>query len=850
MMEKANISKAGFSWLVKMAWRDGKTSWKKLTLFMASIVLGIAALVSIQSFSDNLKHNIASQSKSLMGSDFKIDTDKAPSDSLVAIMDSLGGFNAREIGFASMVAFTNNEGSKLAQIRGIEGSFPFYGTIETEPETAASSYQNQGTALVDATLMLQFGLKLGDTIKIGNATLPIGGALKSVPGSNSFSSSIAPPILIPYSYIEASGLVQTGSRLNFDFYFVAQPGTDLELLNEALNDKLRAIDADLDIHTSTSERLGRRYENFGKFLNLVAFIALLLGCMGIASAVYIYIKEKLRPIAILKCLGATKKQTFLIYLLQIGFVGLLSGFIGTLVGVMLQQVFPIILQDLLPVEVQISLVPRAILSSILLGILMSILFALYPLIGTIYTSPLQTLRIDGNNNSKSIKAGLFVLLAIFSFIFLFAYWLLKDLGFALAFLIGIIITFLILGGIAHGFMKAVKKFFPHSWGFVARTSMLNLYRPKNQTLVLVITIGIGTFLISTLFFSKNLLLAQASIERKSNSANMILLDIQNEQTEEVAAVIKDNTHPLIDNIPIVTMRIHSIGDRTVNQIREDSTSTIRGWVLSHEFRVTYRDSLIASETLQAGTFTPQVTGTNLIPISISDNLAEDTKVTVGDKITFNVQGVLINTIVGSIRAVDWSSLQPNFTVLFPRGVLESAPQFRVITTYVPNEQASAILQQELVTKFPNVSILDLRQILNVVEKLLNKISWIINFMAFFSILTGIIVLIGAVRTSKHQRIKESVLLRTLGAKSNQIIKMIALEYTYLGIIGSLTGILLSLFGSQLLALWIFQSPFIPSMIPFVVLFPLITLLVVAIGVANSRSVINNTPLEVLRKETK
>jgi putative ABC transport system permease protein len=850
MMEKANISKAGFSWLVKMAWRDGKTSWKKLTLFMASIVLGIAALVSIQSFSDNLKHNIASQSKSLMGSDFKIDTDKAPSDSLVAIMDSLGGFNAREIGFASMVAFTNNEGSKLAQIRGIEGSFPFYGTIETEPETAASSYQNQGTALVDATLMLQFGLKLGDTIKIGNATLPIGGALKSVPGSNSFSSSIAPPILIPYSYIEASGLVQTGSRLNFDFYFVAQPGTDLELLNEALNDKLRAIDADLDIHTSTSERLGRRYENFGKFLNLVAFIALLLGCMGIASAVYIYIKEKLRPIAILKCLGATKKQTFLIYLLQIGFVGLLSGIIGTLVGVMLLQVFAFILQELLPVEVQISLVPRAILSSILLGILMSILFALYPLIGTIYTSPLQTLRIDGNNNSKSIKAGLFVLLAIFSFIFLFAYWLLKDLGFALAFLIGIIITFLILGGIAHGFMKAVKKFFPHSWGFVARTSMLNLYRPKNQTLVLVITIGIGTFLISTLFFSKNLLLAQASIERKSNSANMILLDIQNEQTEEVAAVIKDNTHPLIDNIPIVTMRIHSIGDRTVNQIREDSTSTIRGWVLSHEFRVTYRDSLIASETLQAGTFTPQVTGTNLIPISISDNLAEDTKVTVGDKITFNVQGVLINTIVGSIRAVDWSSLQPNFTVLFPRGVLESAPQFRVITTYVPNEQASAILQQELVTKFPNVSILDLRQILNVVEKLLNKISWIINFMAFFSILTGIIVLIGAVRTSKHQRIKESVLLRTLGAKSNQIIKMIALEYTYLGIIGSLTGILLSLFGSQLLALWIFQSPFIPSMIPFVVLFPLITLLVVAIGVANSRSVINNTPLEVLRKETK
>ncbi|PKQ43788.1 ABC transporter permease [Confluentibacter flavum] len=848
MSRKTNISKADLGWLLKMAWRDGKTSWKKLMLFMASIVLGIAALVSIQSFSDNLKSNIASQSKSLMGSDFKIDSDKPASDSLVVIMDSLGGFDAREISFASMVAFPKNEGSKLAQVRGIEGSFPFYGSMETEPESAATTYQEQGAALVDATLMLQFGLKTGDTIKIGNATLPISGALKSVPGSNSFSISIAPPVVIPFNYIEASGLVQTGSRLDYEFYFVAKPEIDLDLLNEAIGERLDAIDADLDIHTTTSERLGRRYDNFGKFLNLVAFIALLLGCVGIASAVHIYIKEKLRSIAILKCLGATKKQTFLIYLIQIGFVGLVSGFIGTLVGLLLQQLFPLILEGLLPVEVQITLVPTAIYSGILLGVFMSVLFALYPLIGTIYTSPLQTLRIEENNNSKSTKAGLLVLTAIFSFIFLFAYWLLRDITFALAFLIGIIITFLILGGIAHGFMKAIKKFFPYSWGFVARTSMLNLYRPKNQTLVLIMTIGVGTFLISTLYFSKDLLLSQASIENKANSANMILLDIQNEQVDRVVATIADKGHPLIDNIPIVTMRIHSIAGKTVNEIREDTTSTIRGWALSHEFRVTYRDSLIASETLQSGTFTPQATAGNLVPISVSNDFAEDTKVTIGDKMTFNVQGVLINTVVGSIRLVDRSNIQPFFNVLFPRGVLEDAPQFRVLTMNVPNEQASAVLQQELVTKYPNVSILDLRQILKVVEELLSKIGWIINFMAFFSILTGIIVLIGAVRTSKHQRIRESVLLRTLGAKSNQILKMIALEYTYLGIIGSLTGILLSLVSSQLLALWIFETPFTPSIIPFVVLFPFITFLVVSIGIANSRSVINNTPLEVLRKE--
>ena len=208
----------------------------------------------------------------------------------------------------------------------------------------------------------------------------------------------------------------------------------------------------------------------------------------------------------------------------------------------------------------------------------------------------------------------------------------------------------------------------------------------------------------------------------------------------------------------------------------------------------------------------------------------------------------METKVGSIRKVDWSSMQVNFMILFPTGVLEKAPQFNVMTTYAPTEESSAALQRDLVKNFPNITILDLRQVFTIVEDILDKISWIINFMAFFSILTGFIVLIGSVRNSKYQRIKESVLLRTLGAKSKQILKITALEYVYLGLLGSLTGILLSLFGSQLLAIFIFKEPFIPSGIPFLVFLPAITILVVVIGLSNLKSVLQSPPLEVLRKE--
>ncbi|WP_246054265.1 MULTISPECIES: ABC transporter permease [Antarcticibacterium] len=849
MKTKKGSPAAGIGWLTKMAWRDGRASAKKLGLFVASIVLGIAAVVSIQSFGENLKDNIQLQSKALMGADFRIDSNNPPNERVMQIMDSLGGPEAREISFTSMAAFPATGAAKLVQVRGVEKAFPLYGQLETNPAAAAGNFVDKNSALVDATVMLQLGIKPGDSIKIGEITLPVTGSLSAVPGTTAIFSSVAPPVLIPYHLIEDTQLVQTGSRVGYDFYFRANEATNLERMDRVLGPKLDAQNADLDTHTSTSQRMGRRYENFGKFLNLVAFIALLLGCVGIASAISIYIKGKLKDVAVLKCIGASRRQTFLIYLIQIGAIGLVGGIIGTVLGLFLQQLFPLLLGDLLPVDVEMSFSPRVIAMGVLLGIFMSLLFALYPLMGTLYISPLQALRVQNEGKDNSGKAGLLVLGGIFLFILLFSYWLLEDWRYSFSFVLGIIITFSILAGVAKLFMKAIKKYFPSSWGFPARQSLLNLFRPQNQTLTLVLAIGVGTFLISTLYFTKDVLLAQASIEAQEDSPNMILLDVQTGQQDGVRQSIESQELKVMDDIPIVTMRVQSIKGRSISQIRQDTAANINRWVLNHEFRVTYRDSLIASETLEQGEWVEEATRGERVPISVSDNFADDAKVAVGDELSFNVQGVLLNTVVASVRTVDWSRMQMNFSIVFPAGILEDAPQFRVLTTSLPDEQTSAGLQQELVRNFPNVTIIDLRQVLTVVEGLLEKISWLINFMAFFSILTGIIVLLGAVRTSKYQRIRESVLLRTLGAKSKQILKILALEYIFLGALGAIAGILLSLISSQLLAWFLFETPFLPSWIPFLVLLPGIILLVLSIGLSNSMGVIRKAPLEVLRKGT-
>ncbi len=828
-----------------MAWRDAKASRVRLLLFMASIILGIAAVVSIQLFGQNLTANIQTQSKSLMGADFLIDTDQLPNERAQAIIDSLKP-DASEVNFVSMAAFPKNGGTKLVRIRGLKGDFPFYGTIKTQPVTAATSYQALGGALVDATLMLQYNLQAGDSIKVGEITLPIAGALNTIPGNNAVSSSVAPLVVIPFRFIADTELLQFGSRKEYQYFF-KQPNTPLAALEKKLQPMLEAENADLDTHTSTSSRLGRRYDNVGSFLNLTAFIALLLGCVGIASSVNIYIKEKIKAIAVLKCLGASRKQSFLIFLIQIAGIGILGGIIGTAIGVGLQELFPIVLKEFLPFDITISITAQPLIIGVLLGLVMSVLFALLPLLRTWYVSPLEVLRFSGDTSKQSAKARYIAIAVIVLFLYSFSYWLLKDWLFALAFIGGILVTFGILAGIAIGSMNVVKKYFPKGAGFTTRQSLLNLFRPNNQTIVLLVAIGLGTFLISTLYFTKDILLDKAALGQTSESANLITLDVQPDQVVEVEKTFTANDLTVLDNIPIVTMRMHSIKNELVNSLRRDSTSQVKGWLLNHEFRTTYRSELTNSEEIMAGEWVAVHKADDTIQISISDNLANDAKVTIGDPIVFNVQGVLMETVVTSIRKVDWTNLQPNFSIVFPKGVLENAPQFNVLATYAPTEASSAKLQRELVTKFPNVSVIDLRQVFTVIEDILNKVSWIINFMAFFSILTGIVVLIGSVRTSKYQRIKESVLLRTLGAKNKQILTITALEYLFLGILGSLLGILLALLSSLLLAVFVFEESFTPSLIPFLVFLPGISLLVLGIGLSNIREVLRSSPLEVLRK---
>jgi putative ABC transport system permease protein len=298
------------------------------------------------------------------------------------------------------------------------------------------------------------------------------------------------------------------------------------------------------------------------------------------------------------------------------------------------------------------------------------------------------------------------------------------------------------------------------------------------------------------------------------------------------------------------MRIAALKGRSTESLLAESNSPIPGWTLRREYRSTFRGSLVGSERLVAGRLVPRASeAEGPVPITIESGIARDLGLSVGDAVTFDIQGVPMETRVAGLREVDWKQVRPNFFVVFPEGVLEAAPAMTVLATRVPDAAASARLQRALVARFPNVSAIDLTLVLETLDRVVTQAGHGIRFMALFTVVTGLVVMAGAILTGRWQRVREMVLLRTLGASRRQLRQALLAEYAALGVMGALTGTLLACAAAWALARFAFRAPFAVS--PWVLLAAVlvVTALTVAVGLLSSRGLTRQSPLEVLRGDS-
>ena len=830
-----------------MAWRDSRRSRARLLLFMSSIVLGVAALVGINSFGDNLAAAIRGQARELLGADLVVSAPQPFEPNMLPILAKLGREQAEEQAFASLVQFPKSQNVRLAQVRGITGAFPFYGAWEVQPAGAVAEFRAGRGALVDENLLIQFNVHLGDTVRVGRLALPVLGRVVKTPGQTGLASAVAPAVFIPGSQVAATGLVQRGSRVQYRRYVRFAPGTDVAAILKPLQARLDQANLDTDTVASRQQATGRAFENLTRYLALVALVALLLGGVGVASAVGVYVRDKLADVAVLRCLGASGRQAMLIYLIQTAGLGLLGAALGTALGVGVQALLPRVLGSFLPVSVEVTPSWPAILTGLGAGLGLAVLFALRPLLAVRRVAPLRVLRQDFEADTAAPDPWRGAVLALLAAAVLaFAYWQTRDWKLALGFGLGLAVAVAALAGLAWGLTRAVRRLLPAGASYAVRQGLANLYRPHNQTLTLLTSLGLGTFLLATLALTQGLLLGRIQGAARGEQPNLILFDIQPEQHAGVETLLRGQGLPVVQRLPIVTMRLAAINGEKTSAIRKDTARGIPAWVLTREYRVTYRDTLSPSEKLASGTLPQRGAGGGLPRVSVDANYAKTAHLKLGDTLIFNVQGAPLEVVVGGTRTVDWARVQTNFLVVFPTGVLEQAPQFNVILTRTGSPAALARVQQALVRDFPNVSAIDLGLILRTVDDILGQIALVVRFMAGFSIATGLLVLASAVAVSRYQRLRESVLLRTLGASRGLILRITVVEYAVLGLLAALSGAGLALGAAAVLAATVFEADFAPAAGPLLGLVAGVTALTALIGVLNSRAALLRPPLEVLR----
>jgi len=865
--------------LLRLAWLDSRGMRRRLALYVSAMALGVAALVAIRSFGINLQRAVEAQAREVFGSDLQVRRDQPFTDAHEALLDSLAdahpGAVLRETTFPSMARFPEAAGgegrTRLVQIRAFDGPWPLYGAPMLTPATATLA----DGALVDATLLLQMDAAVGDSVQVGGTAYRIAGRVDAVPGQTDIGAMVGPRVYLPRAALDST-LLSFGSRAR---HLAAFRFDDAEAATESAASAVRAAGLRYETAAGQQADVSEASANLERFLALVGFVALLLGGVGVASAMGLYVREKAETVATLRCLGLSSRRVFAVYVAQAVALGAVGAALGVALGVGVQQLLPLLLGAFLPVDVPGAVVPRALAEGLGVGVVSAVLFALLPLAGVRRVPPLRALRADARafgRDPLQIALGAVLVAAVGGFAWLQT----GSLAGAAGFVGGTAAVFALLALVAAGVRALVARVARPALPWAWRQGLANLAAPGNQTLVLLLTLGLGVFLVLALGLVQRSILDRIAVPQADGAAgpDLVLFDVQPSERDGVRALVDSAGLRVVGVTPMVSMRLAAVrgvptdslaawaedgpgdgsgdgsaepaGDKTaVDENANGDRSGPPRWALLREYRSTYRAETTPGEEVIEGTWRGQVAPTaTVVPVSLEADLASDLGVRVGDRLTWDVGGVPVESEITSLRRVDWARPQPNFFAVFPEGPLDEAPQTAIVLVRAGSPEASARLQSRLVDTYPTVSAVDVAQVLAVVDRVLGRVAWILRFMALFAVGTGLVVLAGAVRVALAQRTREAVLLRTLGASRAQVRRLLTAEYALLGLLAALTGGVLAVGGAWALARFAFEIPFRLDATWLAAALALVPALTAAIGLVGSRRAMAQPPLDVLREE--
>jgi putative ABC transport system permease protein len=736
-------------------------------------------------------------------------------------------------------------------VRSVEGGWPFYVEPATTPAGVWERLSDPGVAVVDEAVLTQLQVRPGDTLTVGRVRVRIAGTVRDLPTDLGFQTAVGPRLWLGPGTLGEAGLLGFGSLARYETYLRLPERADQDALRERYQGVFRATQVDYTTAERRARSITRGVEDLGRFLGLVGLGALLLGGVGVASAIHVFVQERLTQVAVLRCLGARQNGLFAAYLLQAGALGFGGAALGAGVGVAVQHLLPAALAGILPVDVDPRVSWPTVAAGVGIGVWVATIFALLPLLGVRNVPPLRALRSDlEGGTGAGRRARALAVLALAASVVLLAVLEAPEPRAGLAFAAGLAVVSALLWAAGRLFIAGSRRLFPRRAPYPVRQGFSNLFRPRNQTVGITLALGFGAFVVGTVLQVRSNLASNLRFDADEGRPNLLLFDIQGDQREGVVDLFSPAARAAAEVTPLVPARLAAINGVRSPALRElEGPERPEGWALRREYRHTWRGELTDAEALVEGAWWDELPEDPDGParISVEQDLARDLAVGLGDTLTWSVAGREIPSVVTSLRRVDWERFRTNFFVVFEPGGLDDAPATWVVLTRVDGAEARADFQRRLVAAFPNVSALDVSRIQEVIEGILGQVERAIGFLAGFAAVAGLIVLAGSLASSRHQRLREGALLKTLGARRGQLLVVLFAEFLSLGTLATLSGLLLSVGASWLLIALDFGMDYRVDAVSLLAIWFGITLLTVVTGLAGSRGLLRRPPLPVLRE---
>jgi putative ABC transport system permease protein len=777
------------NFIFNLTFREIRSSWRRLLFFFLCIAIGVGSIVALRSLIQNLSKTVGGDARMLMTADVEISStnDFSPTE-IAKIEEAINKSNIVEarneaITTAAMArpADEANRTLSFSELKGIEPPFPLVGnfTLSGGAPFDFKLLENRG-AVVSPLLLEDLNIKIGDKIRIGEAEFQIRATFEEEPGGTG-GFRLGPRVFIEKKAFDEAEITRNTSRIRRRILY--RTSDNPTGLVKQLRDALKGTILTVQSYRETQDNLSEQFERTENYLSLTGLLILVLGGVGVWNVARVFVEQKRKSVAVLKCLGASGTRIISVYLLQILTLGLAGSFFGVFLAQCFLWFARYRFSGALPASMSYSIHFPSVWQGVLLGVLISLLFSALPLLQVRNIKPKLLLHDAAGEKMRRLDwtKWVFTIVTVGGLLALSA-WQAGSWKVGAFFLAGLGATSLILYLAAIVLMFGLKKIKNFS-SFSIKQAVNSLYRPGNQTRIILLAVGLGTFVVMAVQSLQANLVREFDFTRNQTLPSLFMVDIQRSQVDEIGKILEEKTGEAAEVVPTVRARIAFINGEPFD-FGNRETRQQQGQI-GREFAVTYRPNIDKNETLIAGDWWNDV---DVPQVSVEEEMAKRLGASVGDSITFDISGRKLTAQIANIRKLDLRNTRTAFVFVFRPDVLEKAPQTFAanVLTRIPETDRQR-LQRSIIDKFPNVQIFDVADIVAAVQKLINNFVLAISFVGSFVILSGILILIGSIALTKSQRIYENAVLKTLGAKRLTLGAILFAEYGLLGFLAGIIG---------------------------------------------------------------